>query len=132
MDKRELTKIAQFCLKHNLYLIADEIHNDLVFKDHIVMNNISDELAEKTILCTAPSKTFNLAGLQASNIIIKTRTAHKFKTLLGNLHVGSANAFVDSVVIAAYTQCDQWLDELNEYIKGNLEYFAKKSIPSLL
>ena len=125
--KEELTKIAQFCLKHNLYLIADEIHNDLVFKDHIVMNNISDELAEKTILCTAPSKTFNLAGLQASNIIIKNEELrNKFKTLLGNLHVGSANAFVDSVVIAAYTQCDQWLDELNEYIKGNLEYFAKE------
>src|SRR5699024_8730491 len=65
--------------------------------------------------------------LQASNIIIKNEELReKFKTLLGNLHVGSANAFVDSVVIAAYTQCDQWLDELNVYIQNNMHYFAKE------
>ncbi len=125
--EEELKGIADFCLKHNLYLIADEIHNDLVFKDHIVINNISGDLAERTILCTAPSKTFNLAGLQASNIIIKNEELRtKFKQLLNNLHIGSANAFVDSVVIAAYTKCDEWLDELNAYLKANMEYFAKE------
>ena len=125
--KEELEKIVAFCQKHNLYLIADEIHNDLIFKDHIVINNISGDLAERTILCTAPSKTFNLAGLQASNIIIKNKELReKFTTLLGNLHVGSANAFVDSVVIAAYTECDEWLDELNLYLKGNMDYFSKE------
>ena len=125
--KEELEGIANFCLKHNLYLIADEIHNDLLFKEHIVMNNISAELAERTILCTAPSKTFNLAGLQASNIIIKNEELrNKFKTLLNNLHIGGANAFVNDVVIAAYTQCDQWLDELNAYIKGNMDYFCQE------
>lgn len=125
--KEELEKIVAFCQKHSLYLIADEIHNDLIFKDHIVINNISGDLAERTILCTAPSKTFNLAGLQASNIIIKNKELReKFTTLLGNLHVGSANAFVDSVVIAAYTECDEWLDELNLYLKGNMDYFSKE------
>ena len=125
--KEELEGIANFCLKHNLYLIADEIHNDLLFKEHIVMNNISAELAERTILCTAPSKTFNLAGLQASNIIIKNEELrNKFKTLLNNLHIGGCNAFVNDAVIAAYTQCDQWLDELNAYIKGNMDYFCQE------
>ena len=123
----ELKGIGDFCMKHNLYLIADEIHNDLVFKEHHVFTNVCPEMADKTILCTAPSKTFNLAGLQASNIIIKNEELReKFKTLLGNLHVGSANAFVDSVVIAAYTQCDQWLDELKVYIQNNMHYFAKE------
>ncbi len=118
--REELQGIVDFCLKHNLYLIADEIHNDLIFQEHFVINTLSDELAERTILCTAPSKTFNLAGLQASNIIIKNEELrNRFKALLDKLHIGSANAFVDSVVIAAYTECDQWLDELNVYIKSN-------------
>ena len=125
--REELEGIANFCLKHNLYLIADEIHNDLIFKDHIVMNKISEQLAERTILCTAPSKTFNLAGLQASNIIIQNEELrNKFKQLLNNLHIGGCNVFVDSVVIAAYTQCDQWLDELNAYIKSNMDYFSEQ------
>ena len=125
--REELEGIANFCLKHNLYLIADEIHNDLIFKDHIVMNNISEQLADRTILCTAPSKTFNLAGLQASNIIIQNEELrNKFKQLLNNLHIGGCNVFVDSVVIAAYTQCDQWLDELNAYIKSNMDYFSEQ------
>ena len=55
--REELEGIANFCLKHNLYLIADEIHNDLIFKDHIVMNNISEQLADRTILCTAPRRS---------------------------------------------------------------------------
>lgn len=125
--REELEGIANFCLKHNLYLIADEIHNDLIFKDHIVMNKISEQLADRTILCTAPSKTFNLAGLQASNIIIQNEELrNKFKQLLNNLHIGGCNVFVDSVVIAAYTQCDQWLDELNAYIKSNMDYFSEQ------
>lgn len=127
MDPRRAGRHANFCLKHNLYLIADEIHNDLIFKDHIVMNKISEQLAERTILCTAPSKTFNLAGLQASNIIIQNEELrNKFKQLLNNLHIGGCNVFVDSVVIAAYTQCDQWLDELNAYIKSNMDYFSEQ------
>ena len=125
--REELQGIVDFCLKHNLYLIADEIHNDLIFQEHYVINTLSAELAERTILCTAPSKTFNLAGLQASNIIIQNEDLRKrFKTLLDNLHIGSANAFVDSVVTAAYTECDQWLDELNVYIKANMDYFANE------
>ncbi len=125
--KEELEQIVAFCQKHNLYLIADEIHNDLVFKEHIVINNISGDLAERTILCTAPSKTFNLAGLQASNIIIKNEgLRNKFKTLLKKLHLGDPNAFIDSVVTAAYTECDQWVDELNIYIKENMNYFCKE------
>ena len=133
--REELEGIANFCLKHNLYLIADEIHNDLIFKDHIVMNKISEQLAERTILCTAPSKTFNLAGLQASNIIIQNEELrNKFKQLLNNLHIGGCNVFVDSVVIAAYTQCDQWLDELREYIYENKQFvwdFIKKELPEV-
>lgn len=125
--REELQGIVDFCLKHNLYMIADEIHNDLIFQEHYVINTLSAELAERTILCTAPSKTFNLAGLQASNIIIQNEDLrNRFKTLLNNLHIGSANAFVDSVVTAAYTECDQWLDELNVYIKANMDYFANE------
>ena len=125
--REELQGIVDFCLKHNLYMIADEIHNDLIFQEHYVINTLSAELAERTILCTAPSKTFNLAGLQASNIIIQNEDLrNRFKALLNNLHIGSANAFVDSVVTAAYTECDQWLDELNVYIKANMDYFANE------
>ena len=61
------------------------------------------------------------------NIIIQNEDLrNKFKQLLNNLHIGGCNVFVDSVVIAAYTQCDQWLDELNAYIKSNMDYFSEQ------
>lgn len=124
-NREELTRLAEICIKHNLYLIADEIHCDLVFQPHISAYNISEEIADRCILCTAPSKTFNLAGLHASNIIIKNNALRqKFVYLLDCLHVGGANAFVEAATTAAYNLSEDWLDELLVYIKGNHKAFC--------
>lgn len=123
--KEELVALADFCQKHNLYVIADEIHNDLVFTPHTCFYNLSEDAAQRSILCTAPSKTFNLASIQASNIIIKNPDLRKkFKSCLENIHIGSPNAFVEAAVIAAYEQSESWLDELLPVLEGNCRYFC--------
>ncbi|MPN13020.1 Cystathionine beta-lyase PatB [bioreactor metagenome] len=70
--KDELEKVAAICLKHDVLIISDEIHFDLIMPgyEHTVMATLSDEVADKCIVCTAPSKTFNLAGMQTSNLVI--------------------------------------------------------------
>ncbi|MBE6748204.1 MAG: pyridoxal phosphate-dependent aminotransferase [Ruminococcaceae bacterium] len=122
--KEELTKIAEICLKHNVYIISDEIHSDFIFEGakHIPISTISDEVKEKTVTCVAPSKTFNLAGLQASNIIIpdkkvrekilKERTA----TCYHHLNIMSIEA-----TKSAYKDSEAWLEGLLKYLKRNVE-----------
>lgn len=132
--REELVKLADFCKKHDIFVIADEIHSDLVYTPHTSFYSISEDAAQRSILCTAPSKTFNLAGLQASNIIIKNKETHnRFVELLGNFHIGSPNVFVESIVNAVYTQGDDWVEELLMVLKDNCEYFcnAMNQIPGL-
>lgn len=77
--KDELSEIGRICRKYNVLIVSDEIHSDFIYKGyrHIPIMSLSDELAENTITCTSPSKTFNLAGLQAANIIVKNPFLHK-------------------------------------------------------
>ena len=128
-EEAELRRMMELCLKHHVLVMSDEIHSDLIFhgKKHIPTATLSPEIAANVVTGISGTKTFNLAGLQASNIIIQNEELrNKFKQLLNNLHIGGCNVFVDSVVIAAYTQCDQWLDELNAYIKSNMDYFSEQ------
>lgn len=123
--RRELEALADFCLRHKLTVIADEIHNDLVFREHTMFLNVSPEIAQQTILCTAPSKTFNLAGLQASNIIIPNEVLRqKYKAVMSRNHAASPNAFVNAAVIGAYDHSEEWLNELNRYLKDNMDFFC--------
>lgn len=82
MEKRRVGKVAALCLKYHMTLVSDEIHSDIVYKGHKhqMMASISEEIADITVTCTAPSKTFNVAGLQLSNIIISNpKLREKFK-----------------------------------------------------
>ena len=74
--REELEKVAALCLKYHVTLVSDEIHSDIVYKGHKhqMMASISEEIADITVTCTAPSKTFNVAGLQLSNIIISIQS----------------------------------------------------------
>lgn len=135
-SREELTKLADICQRHGLYVIADEIHNDLVLEgEHIVFATLNDWTASHTITCTAPSKTFNLASILDSNIIIKDKELReKFAERCASAHVSSANCFVEPVVTAAYNQGAPWLDELLEYIRGNRDFvcdFISKHIPEI-
>ena len=123
--RQELEALADFCLRHNLVVIADEIHHDLVFQPHTMFLTVSPEIAQRTILCTAPSKTFNLAGIQASNIIIPNEELRsKYRAVVARHHAFSANSFAETAVVTAYRDSEGWLDALIPYLDGNMALFC--------
>ncbi len=134
--REELERLSALCLEHGIYIISDEIHNDLVFEGpHTVLANISTEIAENCVICTAPSKSFNIAGIQASNIIIANdQMREKFKAVIQKNHAYSPNSFVEAAVIGAYDHSEDWLDHAIDYIKDNVEYFCaelSKRVPKI-
>lgn len=135
-DKEELTRLCEICKKHNIYIIDDEIHNDLVFeKEHTIIGKISEDSFNRSIICTAPSKTFNIAGIPASNIIIKNdEIREKFREMVRKSHNSLCNAVVEPAVCAAYDHCEEWLVEVLKYIRENAKYFVSRiegEIPNL-
>lgn len=135
--KSELLKVANICCNNNVFIIDDEIHHDLIMPgyEHTVMATVSERVKNNIAVCTAPSKTFNLAGLQCSNIIIpnsKIRLRATACSLL-NMQMG-LNIFAYTACIAAYNQCEDWLEELLTVINGNAEYiesFMAKNFPEI-
>ncbi|MBO5433906.1 MAG: pyridoxal phosphate-dependent aminotransferase [Clostridia bacterium] len=123
--KDELKRIGDICLNNNIILISDEIHFDIVRKDveHTVIYNVDEEFKKNTVICTAVSKTFNLAGLGTSNIIIADEALrNKFQKQLSTDGYSSINCVSRPATIAAYTQCDYWVDAMNAYVEDNIEY----------
>lgn len=123
--REELERVGELCLKYDVTVISDEIHADVVYAGHkhIPLAAISEELAQKTITCTAPSKTFNLAGLQTANIISANPALRQaFKRELDNNGVHGINPFGISALEAAYNHGDEWLDELLVYLEGNAKF----------
>lgn len=126
--REELVKLGDICMRHNVLVISDEAHCDLIYKGntHIPFASISTKFAESSITCTAPSKPFNIAGLQMSNVIIPNQTLRKtFTEVVDALYLGSSNTFGLVAAESAYRYGEEWLDELMEYIQGNLEYLTK-------
>lgn len=126
--KDELIKLGQLCIKNNVIIISDEIHSDIVFKgnQHTVFSCISEEFAQNSVICNAPSKTFNIAGIQTSNIIIpneKIRTL--FRHTLESTGLGSPNIFAIYALEAAYKYGEEWLEALLEYLRGNFVFLKK-------
>lgn len=135
--REELIKVGKLCLKHSVLIISDEIHSDLVYKEykHTPFAYISQEFRDASITCTAPSKTFNLAGLQTSNIIIPNEKLRKeYKLTLENIGINRLNLFGYIACETAYTHGEAWLNELLDYLKENKEFvktFIKEKIPKL-
>ena len=134
----ELNNLADICLKNNILIISDEIHCDLVLPGftHTPMASLSEKIAENTVTLIAPSKTFNLAGLSTSSVIIKNPVLRKsFNRIVDNLHVGNGNIFGNTASIAAYTNGHKWLDALLDYIDNNIEFvkdYCEKMIPEII
>jgi cystathionine beta-lyase len=133
----ELLRLGEICLKNNVTVISDEIHSDLVYKGHkyTPFASISKEFEQNSIICTAPSKTFNLAGLQSSNIIIPNENFRReYKIALENIEVSRLNVFGMVACETAYTYGEPWLDELLDYLEANKELVKKRienNIPKL-
>ena len=135
--KEELTRLAEICQKHDVYVFADEIHSDFVYPGHRHTSFLSlpKEYTEKLILGTSSSKTFNMAGLQVSNIIIPNEEVRKaFERENGATGYSQPNALGMVATMSVYEKGEEWLDELIEYLQGNISYvreFLKEKLPKV-
>ncbi|TCP23775.1 cystathionine beta-lyase [Scopulibacillus darangshiensis] len=135
--KEELTKLGDICIEHGVVVVADEIHFDLILKNqnHVNFASISKEFANNSIVCTAPSKTFNLAGLQTSNIIIPNEKLRAVFTKVVETHfLSHPNTFGIMALESAYRFGAEWLDQCLDYIEGNLEFltaYMENRIPKI-
>lgn len=123
--REELVRAAEICRKHDVIMVVDEIHCDFILEGyhHTSFGTLGEEYADRAVICTAPSKTFNLAGLQLSNIVIKNRELRKgFIRELNSISYFGANLFGQVACQAAYESGEDWLEELLVYLKGNVDY----------
>lgn len=133
----ELERMASICLKYKVLIVSDEIHSDLVNRGykHTVLASISPEIAAQTITMTAPSKTFNMAGMATASVIISNPLLRKkFWKVLDAIHIEMGNLFGNIASEAAYTHGDAWLDQLLGYIDVNINTlidFVGKELPQL-
>jgi cystathionine beta-lyase len=122
---QELAQLGELGLAKNIIIISDEIHCDLILRGykHTPLATISDALAQNTVALVAPSKTFNLAGLFTSAAIIPNpRLRAQFNAARDNAGIGSANIFGLTGLDAAYRTGEEWLDQVLEYLQGNLDF----------
>ncbi len=135
--REELEDLAALCSKYEVTVIADEIHADLVYKryKHTTFSLVAPELAARTVVCTAPSKTFNLAGLQTSNIIISDAYLREtYRKVAGQNSSFHPNTFGIAALVAAYEHGAEWLDQLLDYLQDNLiclQTFVNKKMPQI-
>lgn len=136
-SREELEKIADICIRHNLYIISDDIHSELVTKEHphTFMCTISEEVREKCITFTSPSKAFNLASVHVANCFISNpELRERFQNISEKSHATENNAFAEAALRGAYEESADWLDELNAYIEENFDYivnYIRKEIPQI-
>ncbi|MFA7573555.1 MAG: PatB family C-S lyase, partial [Lutispora sp.] len=136
-SKEELEKMAEICLKYDVKIFSDEIHSDLIFRGNKFTSILSLDEKYKGIIAAAmaPSKTFNIAGLFSSTVLIPDKDMkEKYKKLSDSLHIGSLNIFGLTAMEAAYKCGEEWLEEVLEYIEDNSDYmesFIKENMPEI-
>ncbi len=133
----ELRELGEICLRNNVVVVSDEIHSDLTFpgKKHIPMSAINEAIANNTVTLMAPSKTFNLAGLSTSFLVIPNNELfERYDALMKASHVYQGNMFGNIAMEAAYSKGMGWLNKLMEYIASNydfMEAFLKEYLPGI-
>ena len=136
-NREELQYLGEICLRHHVIVVSDEIHNDFVYPgfEHTVFANVDPRFAEFTVTCTAPSKTFNLAGLQISNIFISNETLREaFHKEIDKTGYDEPNALGAVACEAAYRGGQEWLDQLRAYLLENLNFlraYLQEKIPQI-
>ena len=127
--KDELAAAGRLCEKYDVIVVSDEIHSDFTYGGltHTVFPSISPQLAERTILCTAPSKTFNLAGLQVSNIFVPDQKLRRaMRRAIDQTGYGNLNMMGLAACQAAYEEGEDWLQDLKRYLTDNLAYLRQR------
>lgn len=136
-EKDELLALGDICLKNNLLIISDEIHSDLILRGnkHLPLASLSKEIADITVTCMAPSKTFNIAGLASSVIIIPNHDLkQRFDMLPNSLDLNNGNLFGIEALQAAYAYGDEWLGQMLAYLDGNVDFldsYLKEHLPMI-
>ena len=123
--KQELTRLGEICLRNNVWVVADEIHCELIFPGHtyIPFASVSEEFLMHSVTCTSPSKAFNLAGLQIANIVSADADIRmKIDKAININEVCDVNPFGVEALMAAYNDGAEWLEELNQYLFANYHY----------
>lgn len=136
-DRETLAKVGELCAKHHVVVISDEIHCDLTApgKDYIPFASVSEECKMNSVTCIAPTKAFNIAGLQTAAVSIPNPyLRHKVNRALNTDEVAEPNVFAIQAAIAAFENGEEWLDELRTYIQENrkcVSEFIKAEIPQI-
>ena len=135
--REELQAIGDICAKHGVYVVSDEIHCDFAFPDHphTIFLQTCPELADRAVICTAPSKTFNLAGLQVSNIWIPGEEVRgRFCREIDRSGYSQLNTLGLVACQAAYERGGEWLEQCQDYLRDNLDFlrtFLRERLPQI-
>jgi cystathionine beta-lyase len=136
-SKEELSRFGELCLANNVLVVSDEIHGDLVYEGHkfTPFATIDRDLAQHSVICTAPSKTFNMAGLHTSCIVVPNEDQRaRFRRALEASGLMLPGSFGVVALQAAYDHGEEWLEQVLHYLKGNLEYleaYVSEQIPEI-
>ena len=135
-SKEELTIMGDICLKHGVIVVSDEIHNDFVFKgEHTVFASVKKEFEDISVICTSPSKTFNLASMLISNIFIPNRELkHRLRHEINAAGISQLSVLGLVAAKAAYEHGDEWYEKMHAYVKGNIDYvkrYVKDYLPGV-
>lgn len=133
--REELTRMGEICIRNGVYIVADEIHCELVFPGniHIPFASLSPEFSSHSVTCNSPSKAFNIAGLQIANIIVPDNDMRtRIDRAININEVCDVNPFGVEALIAAYNEGEEWLSQLLAYLKGNDDFmwdFCRQNLP---
>lgn len=133
----ELEKISEICVKYGVTVVSDEIHADFTFGNnkHYVLASVNEEIAQRCVICTSPSKTFNIAGLQVSNVIIPNKELRrKFRKRLAASGYSQINMLGLSACEAAYEGGREWFEQVKDYLADNLDFvrnYLRRRLPQI-
>ena len=134
--REELEKLGDICVRHNVIVVSDEIHNDFAFfGEHTVFTKVKKEFEDISIVCTSVSKTFNLASMLISNIFIpNAKIRHVFKKQYAAAGMSQLSALGITATSVAYDKGDEWYEKMIDYVKANILFvkdYVKKNIPGV-
>lgn len=135
--REELEKLSELCIKYNIIVFNDEIHSDIIYGNnrHVCFHNLNEEIANLTITSSNPGKTFNVAGVRTAYVLISNKELRdKFLVSRKNNKAMGRTVIGQQVFIAAYSQCEYYVDQLVSYLEKNVnfvEQFISEKLPEI-
>lgn len=126
--EEELRRLGEIAIRHDIKIICDEIHSEMIYKNykHTSIGTLGREIEDRSVVCTSPTKAFNIAGLQVANLIIANEDMRKrVRQVIDKNHFVRPSIFGVEGLIAAYNDSEYWLEEVKEYIESNKDYFIE-------